>query len=84
MNIVDLMKQSLKNGSTKMRCKYPSSKDKVPKLESLALSVADLHCRIPNLVAKPKILVCAPSNAAADELLQRIMNEGFSDAEVSF
>eukprot|EP00884_Botryococcus_braunii_P008434 jgi/Botrbrau1/17592/Bobra.0166s0033.2 len=40
-----------------------------------------LERRIPNLVAKPKILVCAPSNAAADELLQRIMNEGFSDAE---
>ena len=31
------------------------------------------------LVRKPRILVCAPSNAAADELLQRVMNDGFAD-----
>ena len=28
---------------------------------------------------KPRILVCAPSNAAADELLQRVMDYGFCD-----
>lgn len=31
------------------------------------------------LARKPRILVCAPSNAAADELLQRVMNDGFAD-----
>lgn len=34
---------------------------------------------LPGLVPKPRILVCAPSNAAADELLQRVMNAGFVD-----
>lgn len=34
---------------------------------------------LPGLVPKPRILVCAPSNAAADELLQRVMNAGFID-----
>jgi len=38
--------------------------------------------RLPNLAAKPRVLVCAPSNAAADELLQRVMNDGFADAQV--
>lgn len=28
---------------------------------------------------KPRILVCAPSNAATDELLDRILTEGFCD-----
>jgi len=35
--------------------------------------------RLADLAAKPRILVCAPSNAAADELLQRVMNDGFAD-----
>lgn len=39
-------------------------------------------CRVPTAAARPRILICAPSNAAADELLQRIMNTGFSDAQV--
>ncbi|KAK9811177.1 hypothetical protein WJX73_008484 [Symbiochloris irregularis] len=30
---------------------------------------------------KPRILVCAHSNAAADELLQRVKNQGFMDGE---
>lgn len=28
---------------------------------------------------KPRILVCAPSNAATDELLDRILTDGFCD-----
>ena len=28
---------------------------------------------------KPRILVCAPSNAATDELLERLLREGFRD-----
>ncbi|KAK9867986.1 hypothetical protein WJX84_009523 [Apatococcus fuscideae] len=31
---------------------------------------------IPNLAAKPRLLVCTPSNAAADELLERVMDPG--------
>ena len=38
---------------------------------------------LPNLARKPRILVCAPSNAATDELLQRIMDHGFLDFKVS-
>ncbi|CAD7703891.1 unnamed protein product [Ostreobium quekettii] len=30
---------------------------------------------------RPRILVCAPSNAAIDELLERILKAGFSDSE---
>ncbi|KAK9824183.1 hypothetical protein WJX72_008399 [[Myrmecia] bisecta] len=40
-----------------------------------------LERRLPGVAAKPRILICAPSNAAADELLQRVMNDGFSDAQ---
>lgn len=36
-----------------------------------------LACRLPQMAAKPRLLVCAPSNAAADELLQRVMTAGF-------
>eukprot|EP00192_Tetraselmis_astigmatica_P002163 CAMPEP_0117691478 /NCGR_PEP_ID=MMETSP0804-20121206/25743_1 /TAXON_ID=1074897 /ORGANISM="Tetraselmis astigmatica, Strain CCMP880" /LENGTH=1048 /DNA_ID=CAMNT_0005504717 /DNA_START=243 /DNA_END=3386 /DNA_ORIENTATION=+ len=32
---------------------------------------------------RPRVLVCAPSNAATDELLQRIMNDGFRAANGS-
>ena len=32
---------------------------------------------LPSQVEKPRLLVCAPSNAAADELLQRVMGGGF-------
>ena len=37
---------------------------------------------LPNVAPKPRILICAPSNAAADELLQRIMTDGFHDVQV--
>ena len=37
---------------------------------------------LPNVAPKPRILICAPSNAAADELLQRIMGTGFHDVQV--
>ena len=30
---------------------------------------------------KPRILVCAPSNAATDELLERLLREGFVDGD---
>lgn len=39
---------------------------------------------LPNLARKPRILVCAPSNAATDELLQRIMDHGFLDFKVTY
>lgn len=42
-----------------------------------------LRRTLPNLARKPRILVCAPSNAATDELLQRIMDHGFLDFKVS-
>ena len=32
---------------------------------------------------KPHILVCAPSNAATDELLERILKHGFRDANAA-
>ena len=38
---------------------------------------------LPNVAPKPRILICAPSNAAADELLQRIMGTGFHDVQVA-
>ena len=41
-----------------------------------------LNRTLPNLARKPRILVCAPSNAATDELLQRIMDHGFKDFQV--
>ncbi|KAL0032313.1 hypothetical protein WJX79_004546 [Trebouxia sp. C0005] len=58
-------------------------------LESLVKALARESCKesassglnrtLPNLARKPRILVCAPSNAATDELLQRIMDHGFKD-----
>lgn len=36
---------------------------------------------LPTLSPKPKILVCAPSNAATDELLSRVMHDGFIDLD---
>uniref|UniRef100_A0A061SGN7 Senataxin n=1 Tax=Tetraselmis sp. GSL018 TaxID=582737 RepID=A0A061SGN7_9CHLO len=44
------------------------------------LSSAEVDDRLlllPGVEPQPRILVCAPSNAATDELLQRIMNIGF-------
>lgn len=47
-----------------------------------ACAEAGLSRTLPNLACKPRILVCAPSNAATDELLQRIMDHGFLDFQV--
>ncbi len=43
-----------------------------PLLERLLLAV-------PSKAQRPRILVCAPSNAATDELLERILRDGFRD-----
>ena len=50
----------------------------------MSRSFKTLHvmCSLPNVAPKPRILICAPSNAAADELLQRIMTDGFHDVQV--
>ncbi|KAE9584725.1 putative P-loop containing nucleoside triphosphate hydrolase [Lupinus albus] len=37
---------------------------------------------LPKLVPKPRMLVCAPSNAATDELLSRVLDRGFIDGEM--
>ncbi|KAJ6854345.1 putative ATP-dependent helicase-like [Iris pallida] len=37
---------------------------------------------LPKLCPKPRMLVCAPSNAATDELLTRVLNRGFIDGEM--
>ncbi|EPS63203.1 hypothetical protein M569_11584, partial [Genlisea aurea] len=40
-------------------------------------------CRtLPKLCPKPRMLVCAPSNAATDELLARVLERGFIDGEM--
>lgn len=38
-----------------------------------------LFVAVPGKAQRPRILVCAPSNAATDELLERILREGFRD-----
>ncbi|XP_052202174.1 helicase sen1-like [Diospyros lotus] len=42
----------------------------------------NLLCTLPNLSTKPRMLVCAPSNAATDELLTRVLDRGFIDGEM--
>ncbi|KAJ6825460.1 putative ATP-dependent helicase-like [Iris pallida] len=37
---------------------------------------------LPKLCPKPRMLVCAPSNAATDELLSRVLERGFIDGEM--
>ncbi|KAA0064225.1 putative ATP-dependent helicase C29A10.10c-like [Cucumis melo var. makuwa] len=37
---------------------------------------------LPTLCPKPRMLVCAPSNAATDELLARVLDRGFIDGEM--
>ncbi|KAJ7518585.1 hypothetical protein O6H91_21G075400 [Diphasiastrum complanatum] len=37
---------------------------------------------LPRLCPKPRMLVCAPSNAATDELLSRVLDRGFIDGEM--
>ncbi|KAK3430382.1 LOW QUALITY PROTEIN: hypothetical protein EUGRSUZ_E01930, partial [Eucalyptus grandis] len=37
---------------------------------------------LPKLCPKPRMLVCAPSNAATDELLARVLDPGFIDGEM--
>jgi hypothetical protein len=49
--------------------------------------IAALQAQLVNGVApgllrpKPQILVCAPSHAATDELLERVLRDGFVDGE---
>ncbi|KAJ0251719.1 Uncharacterized protein HA466_0126370 [Hirschfeldia incana] len=42
----------------------------------------NLSRTLPKLCAKPRMLVCAPSNAATDELLSRVLDRGFIDGEM--
>lgn len=37
---------------------------------------------LPKLCPKPRMLVCAPSNAATDEMLTRVLERGFIDGEM--
>jgi len=53
-------------------------------LESMLNNVAKLGSASSNrsgpIISKPKLLVCAPSNAAVDELVVRLVNKKFLDA----
>uniref|UniRef100_A0A1D1YSP9 Helicase SEN1 n=2 Tax=Anthurium amnicola TaxID=1678845 RepID=A0A1D1YSP9_9ARAE len=42
----------------------------------------NLFRTLPKLCPKPRMLVCAPSNAATDELLARVLGHGFIDGEM--
>ncbi|KAK2987567.1 hypothetical protein RJ640_012337, partial [Escallonia rubra] len=42
----------------------------------------NLFRTLPKLCPKPRLLVCAPSNAATDELLTRVLDRGFIDGEM--
>ncbi|GAV59278.1 LOW QUALITY PROTEIN: AAA_11 domain-containing protein/AAA_12 domain-containing protein [Cephalotus follicularis] len=42
----------------------------------------NLFRTLPKLCPKPRMLVCAPSNAATDELLTRVLDRGFIDGEM--
>ncbi|XP_022980920.1 uncharacterized ATP-dependent helicase C29A10.10c-like [Cucurbita maxima] len=42
----------------------------------------NLFRTLPTLCPKPRMLVCAPSNAATDELLARVLDRGFIDGEM--
>ena len=42
----------------------------------------NLFRTLPKLCPKPRVLVCAPSNAATDELLARVLDRGFIDGEM--
>ncbi|KAK9026431.1 hypothetical protein V6N11_039270 [Hibiscus sabdariffa] len=42
----------------------------------------NLFRTLPKLCQKPRMLVCAPSNAATDELLSRVLDRGFIDGEM--
>ncbi|XVF36750.1 hypothetical protein REPUB_Repub19eG0085300 [Reevesia pubescens] len=42
----------------------------------------NLFRTLPKLCPKPRMLVCAPSNAATDELLARVLGRGFIDGEM--
>ncbi|RVW65542.1 Helicase SEN1 [Vitis vinifera] len=43
---------------------------------------SNLFRTLPKLCPKPRMLVCAPSNAATDELLARVLDRGFIDVSV--
>ncbi|CAD6264479.1 unnamed protein product [Miscanthus lutarioriparius] len=42
----------------------------------------NLFRTLPELCPKPRMLVCAPSSAATDELLARVLDRGFIDGEM--
>ncbi|XP_028801319.1 helicase sen1 [Neltuma alba] len=42
----------------------------------------NLFRTLPKFCPKPRMLVCAPSNAATDELLARVLDRGFIDGEM--
>ncbi|KAK4428500.1 putative ATP-dependent helicase C29A10.10c [Sesamum alatum] len=42
----------------------------------------NLFRTLPKLCPKPRMLVCAPSNAATDEILARVLDRGFIDGEM--
>ena len=42
----------------------------------------NLFRTLPKLCPKPRMLVCAPSNAATDELLAHVLDRGFIDGEM--
>ena len=42
----------------------------------------NLFRTLPKLCPKPRMLVCAPSSAATDELLARVLDRGFIDGEM--
>lgn len=50
--------------------------------EMLQTMDQSIYRTLPKLCPKPRMLVCAPSNAATDELLARVLNRGFIDGEM--
>lgn len=67
--------------SEKPKSRPPSPSD--GSLDSILSSMdASLKRILPQLSLKPRLLVCAPSNAATDELLARVLDRGFIDGEL--
>ena len=65
----------------KPKSRPPSTSD--GSLDSILSSMdASLKRILPQLSPKPRLLVCAPSNAATDELLARVLDRGFIDGEL--
>ncbi|OAY84452.1 putative ATP-dependent helicase C29A10.10c [Ananas comosus] len=73
-----LAPESYKNASSgSSECVGAGSIDEV--LQSMD---QNLFRTLPKLCPKPRMLVCAPSNAATDELLARVLDRGFIDGEM--